>query len=130
MVDNTDPLADLDLKQAIDLRWGVSEEAALEQTTMEICLQELERCQHVSPRPNFILLLGQRYGWRPLPTKIKATEFEILLWHVPLTERDFLLEWYKLDENAVPPEYLLHAPRADNRFQRLWATKEMKGETF
>ena len=27
--------------QAIDLRWGVSEEAALDQQTMSICLEEL-----------------------------------------------------------------------------------------
>jgi hypothetical protein len=30
--------------QAIDLRWGVSEEAALDQRTMRICLKEIERC--------------------------------------------------------------------------------------
>ena len=29
--------------QAIDLRWGVSEEAALDQQTMNICMQELKR---------------------------------------------------------------------------------------
>src|SRR5436190_19512154 len=37
--------------QAIDLRWGVSEEAALDQQTLNICLQELRRCQHITPRP-------------------------------------------------------------------------------
>ncbi|MCC6797329.1 MAG: DUF4062 domain-containing protein, partial [Candidatus Hydrogenedentes bacterium] len=30
--------------QAIDLRWGVSGEASLDQQTMNICIQELERC--------------------------------------------------------------------------------------
>lgn len=30
--------------QAIDLRWGVSEEAALNQQTINICLQELKSC--------------------------------------------------------------------------------------
>jgi hypothetical protein len=51
--------------QAIDLRWGASEEAALDQQTMKICLKEIARCQEVTPRPNFIVLLGDRYGWRP-----------------------------------------------------------------
>jgi len=46
--------------QAIDLRWGVSEEAALDQQTMNICFTELRRCQEVTPRPNFIILLGDR----------------------------------------------------------------------
>jgi hypothetical protein len=35
--------------QAIDLRWGVSEEAALDQQTMRICLEEIDRCQRLSP---------------------------------------------------------------------------------
>ncbi len=30
--------------QAIDLRWGISEEAELDQRTMQICLSEIEPC--------------------------------------------------------------------------------------
>ena len=56
--------------QVIDLRWGVSEEASLDQQAMNICLGEIERCQKVSPRPNFIVLLGDRYGWCPPPSQI------------------------------------------------------------
>jgi len=56
--------------QVIDLRWGVSEEAALDQQTMKICLGEIERCQRTTPRPNFIVLLGDRYGWCPPPPQI------------------------------------------------------------
>jgi hypothetical protein len=63
--------------QAIDLRWGVREEAALDQQTMRICLEEIARCQRVTPKPNFIVLLGDRYGWRPLPFEIRADEFEV-----------------------------------------------------
>ena len=37
--------------QAIDLRWGVREEAALDQQTMRICLEEIARCQRVTPCP-------------------------------------------------------------------------------
>ena len=62
--------------QAIDLRWGVSDEAALDQQTVKICLEEIARCQEITPRPNFIILLGDRYGWRPLPSEIPASEFE------------------------------------------------------
>ena len=91
--------------QAIDLRWGVSEEAALDQQTMTICLEELRRCQTVSPRPNFIVLLGDRYGWRPLPATIEAAEFEALRQHVPGDRKALLDEWYERDDNAVPPEY-------------------------
>ncbi len=65
--------------QAIDLRWGVSAEAGLDQQTMAICLGEIERCRQVSPKPNFIVLLGDRYGWRPLPATIPASEMAALL---------------------------------------------------
>ena len=44
--------------QAIDLRWGVTTEAQMDQQAMNICLREIERCQQLSPRPNFIVLLG------------------------------------------------------------------------
>src|SRR4030042_1525486 len=58
--------------QAIDLRWGVREEAGLDQQTMKICLGEIERCRKISPRPNFVVLLGDRYGWRPPPPGVVA----------------------------------------------------------
>jgi WD40 repeat protein len=108
--------------QAIDLRWGVSEEAGLDQQTMKICLEEIERSQRVSPKPNFIVLLGDRYGWRPLPYEIPADEFEEIKKVISPEDEDFLfwegdeLEdeelkkregWYCKDENAVPPVYCL-----------------------
>jgi hypothetical protein len=43
--------------QAVDLRWGVSEEASLDQQAVTICLEEVARCRAVTPRPNFVLLL-------------------------------------------------------------------------
>jgi len=48
--------------QAIDLRWGVNEEAGRDHRAMEICLAEIKRCQEVTPKPNFVVLLGERYG--------------------------------------------------------------------
>src|SRR3989442_15184984 len=90
--------------QAIDLRWGIREEAALDQQTMRICLEEIARCQRVTPRPNFIVLLGDRYGWRPLPFAIPAEEFEEIEAHLSdPTARALLHAWYKRDDNAVPP---------------------------
>ncbi len=108
--------------QAIDLRWGVSAEAGLDQRTVQICLDEIARCQRLTPRPNFVVLLGDRYGWRPLPTHIEKTEFELILTKVAEssgTESDRALllwteqqpketkGWYRLDLNADPAEYVL-----------------------
>jgi tetratricopeptide (TPR) repeat protein len=95
--------------QPIDLRWGVSEEASRHNRTMRICLRELARCQEGGLRPNFLILLGERYGWRPLPEVIPADLFERLR---PAAEQHSAesaraLAWYRLDENADPPAYVL-----------------------
>jgi hypothetical protein len=34
--------------------------------------RELRRCQPDRPKPNFLILLGQRYGWRPLPETCRS----------------------------------------------------------
>ena len=100
--------------QAIDLRWGVSEEAGLDQRTMPICLGEIERCQSTKTRPNFIVLLGERYGWRPLPAEVPAEELERIEAQVTSTEEKALLKtWYRRDENAAPPVYCLQPRRLE-----------------
>lgn len=101
--------------QPIDLRWGVSDEAGLDQQTMTICLTELERCQGTGLKPNFLILLGNRYGWLPLPPQIASGEFVRVLAAVDDPAARTLLErWYgraeEGDENAVPPVHRL-APR-------------------
>ena len=93
--------------QAIDLRWGVSEETQLDQKTMRLCLGEIERCQLLSPRPNFLVLLGDRYGWEPLPEAIPSREMEQILEVVSAEGRGRLELWYKEDLNADPAEYVL-----------------------
>jgi hypothetical protein len=57
------------------MRWGIRHEASLDQRTMHICLEAVRRCQAITPRPNFVVLLSERYGWRPLPAEIDAAAF-------------------------------------------------------
>jgi len=93
--------------QAIDLRWGVSGEASLDQQAMNICLGEIRRCQEITPRPNFLVLLGRRYGWMPPPPQVRADVFDRIR-HTLDAEQGHLLDtWYRLDDNAVPAEYVL-----------------------
>ena len=110
--------------QAIDLRWGVSSEAGLAHRTMRICFDELRRAQEISPEPNFLILLGNRYGWRPLPEAISATEFVELAaaatsggeQQSPLpgahgkSALKVLEEWYCCDKNVVVPDSQETAP--------------------
>jgi tetratricopeptide (TPR) repeat protein len=55
----------------VDLRWGVTDEAAAEGKVLPICLEEINRC-----RPYFIGLLGERYGWVPenIPNELLEKE--------------------------------------------------------
>ena len=113
--------------QAIDLRWGVREEAGLDQKTMEICLAEIARCQKTRIKPNFIVLLGSRYGWRPLPARIPKDEFETVLAHIGETgERDFTASWFDLDLNADPPEYLLKPRQGIYTDREQWMVVEKR----
>lgn len=55
--------------------------------------------------PNFVVFLGQKYGYRPIPTYILSSE--LLLLRDELTalnvDGNLLDLWYKKDSNAVPP---------------------------
>ena len=94
----------------IDLRWGVSDEAVLGQRMMEICLREIERCQSTGIKPNFIVLIGDRYGIPPLPALIPAQEFEnVLDGSKNDADRALIDNWYQRDNNAVPQQYVLKA---------------------
>jgi hypothetical protein len=106
--------------QAIDLRWGVPGEAGLDHRTMRICFDELRRSQEVSPRANFLVLLGDRYGWQPLPEEINDKEYANLERVAAELEtakqpkmvpnaREVLAQWYRRDANAVPPVHLLRS---------------------
>lgn len=112
--------------QAIDLRWGVSQEAALDQRTMMICLDEIERCRRVTPKPNFLVLLGERYGWRPLPPRIEAAEFRAILERTTPGHREQLVAWYRCDENAVPAAYVLQARTDAYADDATWAALEIE----
>ncbi len=108
--------------QAIDLRWGVPGEAGRDHRTMQICFDELRRAQAVSPRPNFLVLLGDRYGWQPLAEAITEAEFQALERAASELDKDpeneaqprgsateALRTWYRRDDNAVPQEYQLRS---------------------
>jgi tetratricopeptide (TPR) repeat protein len=93
--------------QPIDLRWGVSEAAGTDRQTLRICFDELERCRQLSPDCFLLILLGDRYGSYILPPRVQAALIEQLLPHLTAEEQVHFDFAYRLDENAVPPEYVL-----------------------
>jgi WD40 repeat protein len=110
--------------EAVDMRWGISEEASLDQQTVKIDLAEIDRCQTISPRLNFMVLLGDRLGWRPPPPQIPSHEFEQILQRVSPEEQVLLHEWYLRDDNAVPPEYCLRPREGQFVEHDVWAPIE------
>ena len=93
--------------QAVDLRWGISPDAAEDQQTIDMCLREVDRCQRLTPRPNFLILLGERYGWRPLPPSMPAGDAHALAAVSAPADRALIDQRYWCDDNAVPPAFVL-----------------------
>lgn len=110
--------------QVVDLRWGISESDGLAHDTLRICLDEIAHCQRLSPKPNFLMLLGNRYGWRPLPPEIPANEFELVIQEATFTDAQRLREWYKCDNNTLPPCYVLRARGEAHRAYPDWQSIE------
>ncbi len=110
--------------QIVDLRWGISDAAGRDQQTMEICLSEVDRCRETSPAAFFVGLLGDRYGWRPLPAAIDAADLERAERRLRAADRALLAQWYRLDENAVPPLRLLSQQAREGVSSSDWAVAE------
>ncbi len=114
--------------QVIDLRWGVTDNAAFDQRTVAICLEEIRRCQSNRLKPNFLILLGDRYGWRPLPDEIPAATFDSIqrLYPRDSSGLELLKNWYQRDDNALPPVYYLKSRTGKWRSPDSWKEIEQK----
>ncbi|XP_039965755.1 NACHT and WD repeat domain-containing protein 2 [Bactrocera tryoni] len=95
--------------QVVDMRWGVRDEATDDHMTTELCMREIQNCQRLSMGPNFIVFLGQKYGYRPIPTYIVSSELQLICEELTSmgVDRALLDLWYKKDSNAVPPMSVL-----------------------
>lgn len=104
--------------QAVDLRWGITEKAQHDHTTMLICLEEIRRCQQLSPLPNFAVLIGDRYGWEPVPARIPQHHWQQLMKAAKVEDQKLISESFLLDKNSIPPVYcLLEHAQNDDAYQ-------------
>lgn len=111
--------------QPIDLRWGVSNEAQLDQKTLELCLDEVKACKTFK-YPNFLVMLGDRYGWVPLPYAIEVHEFKILCTLMTEQEKQDLTDWYVKDLNQLPVSYILKERNGEFEAFEYWEKEEIK----
>ena len=56
---------------------------------------------------NIKVFLCQKYGYRPLPTRVLDTEFHMITNILEEESAQLLTKWYKLDTNSVPNLYVL-----------------------
>ena len=70
-------------------------------------MEEIKRCQETSLGIAFIAILGDKYGWRPLPPSVDADEFDSLLQLIDQSDQELITSWYLRDDNSVPPFYVL-----------------------
>ena len=62
-----------------EMRWGIRSDASAAHETSDICMEEINRCQRESAGINFILILGNKYGFRPFPARIACDEYDTML---------------------------------------------------
>jgi hypothetical protein len=93
------------------MRSGVRDETTDDHLTTTFCLSQLALCQATSLGPSFVLLLGQKYGHRPLPASLPAAHFEPMVEGLASLNVEagvkLLRKWYQKDTNFVPPLYVL-----------------------
>ena len=73
---------------------------------------DIFRCNRESAGPSFLAILGDKYGFRPLPPSILEDEYQKIL---KVVEEKILIEdMYALDTNCVPPMYVLKRREAED----------------
>uniref|UniRef100_A0A1I8GCU2 AAA domain-containing protein n=1 Tax=Macrostomum lignano TaxID=282301 RepID=A0A1I8GCU2_9PLAT len=109
--------------QIVDMRWGLHETAATDQTAAEVCLDEVENCQRISIGPHFLGILSHRYGSRQLPFSIRKSDMSAIEKAMEAqgdqTAMDLLRKFYRLDENQLQPVFILQSVVSAEEEQQL-----------
>lgn len=108
----------------IDLRWGISNEASLDNKTMLFCFEEIRKCRQTHIVPNFLVMVGDYYGWRPLPFYIKEREKQLLWEYLDVKDKELFEQCYSLDENQIEHTYVLRGREGLFKDEEIWACVE------
>lgn len=116
--------------QVLDLRWGITDEDSHDNRTLQICLDEITRCQMLSPKPNFLILSGLYYGWIPLPLRIPKNIWDEIANEIPASSP--LRNWYLQDMNDSEYAYILRSRKDIECNRNRWKETEdtLKKELF
>jgi hypothetical protein len=92
-----------------DLRWGIGDH---QNDVASICESEIRRCFQLSAGVAFVALLGDKYGYCPLPIKLPLEEFARIRARAEDDDdhagaQGLFDRWYQVDANLVPPQRVL-----------------------
>ena len=110
--------------QLVDLRWGVNTESSLNQQTIPICLEEVNKCKTLSPKPNFLAMVGNRYGWTPLPYSVSSACFHAVWQDADDAGRQLLEKWYIQDLNDCDKRFFLQSRTGAYTDDAVWQEEE------
>src|SRR6056297_1076719 len=94
----------------LDLRWGVSRDAGLDNHAVDICLSEIRRSHASGASPFFLYLGSSRSGWMPLPRVLPEADYQFLKKAVASEsdeDRELLERLYIVDRNFLEPSRAL-----------------------
>ena len=93
----------------VDMRWGIKDENTLDHKTWIECAKGIHWCKQQSTGIAFMSLQGDKYGYTPIPKTVLQKDLDRHLadTHCSDDDKKLVFEWYTLDENAVPEEYVL-----------------------
>lgn len=116
--------------QVLDLRWGISDKDGQNNRTLQICFNEISRCQMLSPKPNLLILSGLYYGWIPLPSFIAKYVWDKIASEIPAFS--LLRDWYLQDKNDIECVYVLRPRNDEEQNKTEWEKIEtsLKKELF
>ena len=90
-----------------DMRWGVRDENTADHFTWVGCHDELQNCVQGSDGKFFLSLQSNKYGYCMLPKAIPKLVLDERLLLLSPEESTLCAEWYILNENTIPQEYVL-----------------------
>ncbi|XP_064641615.1 NACHT and WD repeat domain-containing protein 2-like isoform X3 [Lineus longissimus] len=98
--------------EILDHHWAMTEENIHSEGVKKVCLSTLEKCQDSSVSSLYLIFFNEKIGMLKCPQRIQAEDFDCILSDLAAKEQQNLLnQWYRLDNNHLPPSYCLQPIR-------------------
>ncbi|PIK55655.1 hypothetical protein BSL78_07426 [Apostichopus japonicus] len=86
--------------QVMDPHWGLKDVWMDNHAHADICLDLLEKCKTAANGPFFLMMVGQKLGYQPLPKQLNPDEFSVITCGIK-KEKDALVAAWKTKLAAI-----------------------------